>query len=191
MGTIFSSTQNTRPILEGDFRIIRSDVPTELSEAERGWLLENKITEIIDLRTAEEIAKKECPLSHDARFHYYVMPVTGGSAIPESPEKVSASYIAMADQHLLQTVDFILHSEAGVLYFCNAGKDRTGVLSAILLHKLGKSKDYIISDYMKSKDNLKTMLEAFAKQNPSVDINVITPNEQYIKEFLEWYSKKS
>ena len=108
MNRIFSSTQNTRPILEGDFRIIRSDVPTELSEAERGWLLENKITEIIDLRTAEEIAKKECPLSCDARFNYRVMPVTGGSAIPESPEKVAASYIAMADQHLLQTVDFIL-----------------------------------------------------------------------------------
>lgn len=190
MNRIFSSTQNTRPILEGNFRIIRSDVPTELSEAERGWLLENKITEIIDLRTAEEIAKKECPLSRDARFNYHVMPVTGGSSIPESPEKVAASYIAMADRRLLQTVDFILHSGAGVLYFCNAGKDRTGVLSAILLHKLGKSKDYIISDYMKSKDNLKPMLEAFAKQNPSVDINVITPNEQYIKEFLDWYSIK-
>lgn len=191
MNRIFSSTQNTRPILEGNFRIIRSDVPAELSEAERGWLLENKITEIIDLRTAEEIAKKECPLSRDVRFHYHVMPVTGGSVIPESPEKVSASYIAMADQRLLQIVDFILHNEAGVLYFCNAGKDRTGVLSAILLHKLGKSKDYIIRDYMKSKDNLKPMLEDFAKQNPSVDINVITPNEQYIKEFLEWYSEKS
>ena len=41
---------------------------------------------------------------------------------------------------------------------------------------------------MKSKDNLKDVLTAFAKQNPEIDINVITPNERYIKEFLEWFA---
>jgi hypothetical protein len=40
---------------------------------------------------------------------------------------------------------------------------------------------------MRSKSNLEGMLEAFAEQNPSVDINVITPHERYIGEFLDWY----
>ena len=49
---------------------------------------------------------------------------------------------------------------------------------------------YIIDDYMKTKTNLKEALETFAWQNPSINIDVITPNERYMKEFLEWYINK-
>lgn len=74
------------------------------------------------------------------------MPVEGGNVVPQS----------------------------NVLYFCNAGKDRTGVVSAILLYKAGMNLEYIIDDYMKSKMNLKNMLESYAKQFPEVNIEVIT-----------------
>ena len=40
---------------------------------------------------------------------------------------------------------------------------------------------------MKSKVNLKNMLESYAKQFPEVNIEVITPHERYIKEFMEWF----
>lgn len=187
MGFIFESTQNTRPILEGNWRFVRSDVPTKVSEAEREWLIEKEITTIVDLRTDEESARKECPLANDSRFKYYSMPVTGGNSIPHSVNDVSKSYIAMADDRMSEAIDFILSSDSNVLYFCNAGKDRTGVVSAILLYKLGMSYEYIINDYMKSKENLKDMLASFSKLNPHIDINIITPTEQYIKEFIEWY----
>ena len=84
-------------------------------------------------------------------------------------------------------IDFILAAETNVLYFCNAGKDRTGVVSAILLDKKGMSEEYIIHDYMKSKVNLKGMIEAYVKQFPDVDIDIITPQERYMREFLEKY----
>ena len=187
MNNIFKSTLNTRPILEKKLRFIRSDVPTAITEDEKLWLIENDITTVIDLRTDKEQQKKICPLESDDRFNYYSMPVTGGDKIPDSVDNVSKSYINMVDEHLKETIKFILNSKSNVLYFCNAGKDRTGVVSAILLYKSGMSSDYIIDDYMKSKNNLKTALEAFAKQNAEIDINVITPHEQYIKEFLEWY----
>ena len=187
MNRIFSSTQNTRPILEESTRFIRSDVPTEVSEDERRWLIENGITNILDLRSDEESVRKKCPLSEDERFCYRAVPITGGSAIPKTVNDVSKSYIAMADDKLKKTIESMLSSNAGTLYFCNAGKDRTGVVSAILLHRLGMNREYIIADYMRSKINLEGMLEAFAEQNPSVDINVITPHERYISEFLDWY----
>lgn len=47
-----------------------------------------------------------------------------------------------------------------------------------------------MDDYMKSKDNLQEMLNAYALQYPEIDINIITPNEKYIKEFLRWYDGK-
>ena len=45
----------------------------------------------------------------------------------------------MVDERLHKTINFIFESKSNVLYFCNAGKDRTGVVSAILLYKSGKS----------------------------------------------------
>lgn len=187
MSSIFMNTLNTRPILENSLKYIRSDVPNQISEDEKNWLFQNNITTIVDLRTDEERIRKECPLSKDKRFGYYCMPVTGGNAIPKSVDDVSKSYIQMVDVKLCEIVNFMMNANSNVLYFCNAGKDRTGVISAILLWKAGMKVEYIIDDYMKSKPNLKDMLENYAKQNPEVDINVITPNERYIKEFLEWY----
>ena len=188
---IFKSTLNTRPIFGNDFRYIRSDVPTQISDDEKEWLVENGITTIVDLRTDEERTKKECPLSKDNRFQYYCMPVSGGNAIPKSVDDVSKSYIDMVDEKLDNFIDFMLNNKSNILYFCNAGKDRTGVISAILLWKSGMNIEYIVEDYMKSKLNLKDMLESFAQQNRDVDINIITPHERYIREFLKWLEKRN
>lgn len=187
MGYIFESTINKRPIIEGSFRFVRSDVPVQVSETEREWLLANAINTIVDLRTEEERIKKGCQLAKDNRFNYYCMPVTGGNEIPLSVDEVTKSYVGMVDAQLYNTIDFILGVKSNVLYFCNAGKDRTGVISAILLHKLGVKFDYIVNDYMKSKANLKDMLESYVKENPMVDIDVITPHECYIEGFLKWF----
>lgn len=187
MRNFFESTLNTRSILDNSLNFVRSDVPTSVTEDERLWLIESDITVIVDLRTDEERLKKQCPLENDERFQYFYMPVTGGNAVPPSVNDVSKSYINMVDEQMYKIIDSIWSSKSNVLYFCNAGKDRTGVVSAILLYKSGMDINYIINDYMKSKSNLKNLLETFAQQNPTIDIDVITPHERYIKEFMEWF----
>lgn len=77
-----------------------------------------------------------------------------------------------------------LETESNVLYFCGAGKDRTGVVSAILLKQLGFSDSVIIEDYMKTKDNLLDFLKAFAAEHPEVNIHTILPREENIKKVL-------
>lgn len=188
---IFQSTRNTRPIIENSFRYIRSDVPTEVTEEEKDWLLTNNVTTIVDLRTNEERVRKHCPLIDDNRFSYYVFSVAGGDKIPSSTDDVSKSYTAMVDVQFDAMIEFLLNRKSNVLYFCNAGKDRTGVVSAVLLYKLGMTNEYIVKDYMKSKFNLETLLNEFVRQNQAIDINVITPHEQYIEEFLKWYVGKT
>ncbi|MBE5943246.1 MAG: tyrosine-protein phosphatase [Lachnospiraceae bacterium] len=189
MKSLLNSTQNTRPILPDSLRYIRSDVPGCLTEQEVQWFLDNNIITIIDLREDTERERKKCHLIDDQRFQYFCMPVTGGNAIPKSVEDVSKSYIKMVDEHMDEIIDTIMNAGTNVLFFCNAGKDRTGVVSAMILHKLGMDKDYIIKDYMESKENLKDMLEEYANAFPEVDIGVITPQERYMEEFLDWLSE--
>ena len=73
------------------------------------------------------------------------------------------------------------------MYFCNAGKDRTGVVTAIILSELGYSKQYITNDYLLSGQSLKEDRLLFAQNHPEIDINVITPKAESIKNFLERY----
>ena len=185
---IFKNTLNTRAILPDSIRFVRSDVPVNITEQEVEWLIAHDITTVIDLRTAEERCNKECPLAGNPHFRYYCMPVTGGSVVPKTVDEVSKSYINMVDEQMHKIIDTIWTSETNVLYFCNAGKDRTGVVTAILLCKAGMNLEYIIEDYMKSKLNLRDVLESYARRFPDVNIDIITPHERYITELFEWYT---
>lgn len=186
MGSILKSTKNTRSILHGSYRFVRSDVPDCITEQEIQWLIENNIVTVIDLRQDEERNKRKCPLIDDNRFRYLCMPVTGGDIVPRTVDEVSKAYIKMADSQMDRIIHTIMTAATNVLFFCNAGKDRTGVVSAIILHEMNMSRDYIINDYMESGSNLKEMLEAYAQKNPHINIDVITPHVRYMDEFLAW-----
>ena len=187
---LFEHTKNTRTIIDSDLRFIRSDVPTYISGEERQWMIDNNIRTVVDLREVSEQDQKPCPLKTDKEFNYISMPVKGGNTVPASPNEVPMSYINMADDSMDNIVDTIMNAETNVLYFCNAGKDRTGVVSAIILSKLGYDKAYIINDYLLSGENLKNDLRAFARNNPGVDIDVITPKAEYMEKFLKWFNNK-
>ncbi|MBP5310376.1 MAG: tyrosine-protein phosphatase [Lachnospiraceae bacterium] len=185
MGSILKSTLNTRYLPTGDMRYVRSDYPENLSDEEIAWLIENDITTIVDLREEKEYLIKPCRLEEDNRFVYHHMPVTGGGDTPESPEAVATTYLGMLDEMMDAIIDIIMNSKSNVMYFCGAGKDRTGVVSAIILKKLGFDDSVIIDDYMETKDNLMEFLKGYVGKHPEVDINIIIPNENNIKKVLE------
>ncbi|MBR5089948.1 MAG: tyrosine-protein phosphatase [Ruminiclostridium sp.] len=189
MSSLFESTKNTRAILKDSLRYIRSDVPAAITDKERQWLIDNGVLTIIDLRDESERLQKSCPLENDSAFHCMKMPVTGGNEIPALPEEVPASYLKMADETMEHIVDTIMGAKTNVLYFCNAGKDRTGVVSAIILDRLGYDRSYIAGDYVISGENLKDELEGYARKSPGIRIDVITPRAEYIEEFLDMYRK--
>ena len=82
-------------------------------------------------------------------------------------------------------INTIMNTDSSVMYFCGAGKDRTGDVSAIILRKIGYSDQVIIDDYMETKDNLMGFLTAYVEEHPEVDINIIIPREGNIKKVLE------
>ena len=185
MPSLLQSTRNTRALPTGDLRFIRSDCPDNLTDGEVEWLRQNHITTVVDLREKKEYERKPCRLETEDGFTFYHMPVTGGGDVPKSPEDVASVYLGMLDEQMDRIIQTILDVETNVLYFCGAGKDRTGVVSAILLKKLGFDRQVIVDDYMQSKENLLDFLTEYVKSHPQVDIRTILPNEKNIKKVLD------
>ena len=182
---IIATTLNTRPLPTGDMRFIRSDCPEKLTDEEVEWLLQNHVTTVVDLREKKEYERKPCRLETEDGFTFYHMPVTGGGDTPNSPEEVASVYLGMLDKQMDKIIQTILDAKSNVLYFCGAGKDRTGIVSAIILKKLGFDDQTIIDDYMKTKENLLDFLTDYVKEHPQVDINTVIPNENNIRKVLD------
>ena len=188
---ILSTTKNTRTTLPNSLRYVRSELPFELSEEDKQKLLDNNIRTAIDLRSIEEARALPCCLAKDERFHFINIPVTGGNQIPPTPDDVAFYYSHMVDSTMDKIIKTIEECETGVLYFCYAGKDRTGVVSALLQRRAGLDREYIMDDYVQSAVNLKEELQIYAQKNPQVNIEALTPQRRYMEEFLDFIEEKS
>lgn len=185
MSSLLQSTKNTRVLPTGTDRYYRSDFPENLTDEEICWLSDHNITTIVDLRSDEEVAKKPCHLKDIEGFQYFHLSVTGGGDTPKSMEHLQVVYRQMIDKQMEKILDTIMNAETNVLYFCTAGKDRTGVVSALILKRLGYSEKVIIDDYMLSKDNLMDMLTAYVQAHPEVDIEIIMPHRETMERLLK------
>ncbi len=186
MSSLLGSTRNTRVLPTGTMRYIRSDVLENLTDQEIRWLLAHHVTTIVDLRSDEEMVKKPCCLKAQEGFCYVHLPVTGGGDTPKSLEHLHTVYRQMIDERMEEIIDTILRADANVLYFCTAGKDRTGVVSAVLLRRLGFDDETIIDDYMESKENLKDMLTEYVRMHPEVDLEIIMPHRENMAQLLRY-----
>ena len=91
----------------------------------------------------------------------------------------------MVNNQMAEILQLAENAPTGVLYFCNAGKDRTGVLSALLLRRMGASRQEIIDNYLITADNLKEMLAEFVAKRPELSLSVVTPRAWYMEMFLD------
>ncbi|SMC27426.1 protein-tyrosine phosphatase [Clostridium acidisoli DSM 12555] len=199
---LLSSTLNTRdlggyPIECGkkstSYKVfLRSDVPLQVSDDDIELLLSNNITTIVDLRSDAEVESKSYALKTDKRFEYYHCKIHGDGCLPSSVEAVPDSYFDMVDEKktVLNIMRVFAKAKGGVLYHCTAGKDRTGVISALILLLAGVCKTDILYDYTISEAYLGPMLQQFCKSNKNVDINIITPKIEYMEKFLDMFIQK-
>ena len=166
MASLLTFTLNTRWLREGCTRYLRSDVPDRLSEKDILWLLEHDIRTVIDLRSQPETEKRPCPLKNHPDFTYYHRPVSNGDIVPLCPEDVPRSYHNMVNGQMAEILTIAESAPTGVLYFCNAGKDRT-------------------DNYLITAENLREMLAEFVAKRPELSLNVVMPRAWYMEMFLD------
>ena len=81
----------------------------------------------------------------------------------------------------------IANAKTGVMFNCTAGKDRTGVVAAILLLHAGVDDKDIIDNYVLTKEYGKERLELVHKNFPELDMNIVTPCKMFMEEFLRLF----
>ena len=200
--SLLETTRNTRDL--GDYRIgewddrsgedrvtrecriLRSDAALEPSEKDKEFLRSIGVTTVIDTRTAPETEKRPHGLAGAEGFDYHNLPIEEGASIPESVEAVPGSYFKIAHSKSIGSI-FRCMAEAtgGVIENCSAGKDRTGVISALLLWLCGVRRSDIVYDYMRTKENNKERFGLIKVFNPDVDMNIVIPRESFMTDFLD------
>lgn len=198
--SLLSCTANTREL--GGIRLAdgsvtkngvywRSDVPVQPSAEDIHKLLANRITTIIDMRTAEEAERVPDILSETAGFEYHHFTITEGSVVPATLEAVPHSYMDIAlAENMPQVMKTIAEADRGVLFHCSAGKDRTGVAAAIILMTCGAERSAIINDYVISREYNHKKLEAFLSAHPEIDREICLANEKSIDGFIDLFTER-
>lgn len=198
--SMLKTTQNTRELGGYVIRdglatrrnsLWRSDVQNHPGEEDFALLKERGITTILDLRGEKDIARKPSGFAAVEGFSYVNCPIIEGSGVPETMEAVPVSYMAIAQAANIHKVfRTIATAESGVMFNCTAGKDRTGVVSAILLLHAGVCDEDIIENYVLTKEYGKERLELVHKNFPEIDMNIVTPREWFMEEFLRLFRAK-
>ncbi len=151
-------------------RLYRSDLPDSLSAQEWQILKDLDITLMIDLRSRQEQEKSPVTCGYPAK--YEAMPLIRVSGQPADPAAAGKQTREQAAEEFLKSMDLsytevlfgnlpgavqileeisdTLKTGSSCLFFCTAGKDRTGITAALVLYLCGAAREDIIADYMVS-----------------------------------------
>lgn len=171
--------------------ILRSDAPINISVDEKQFLLDMKVTTVIDLRSPEETLRNPCAFESMEEFEYYNFHFSAGSTIWRIEEDIPVFYSAIADDIIMaQIMKVITDAPAGVLIHCAAGKDRTGVTAALLLLLAGVSLLDVLADYQVSYTYLQDKIRGFIKNTPDLPAFAIKSNARNMASFLDAFFDK-
>ena len=128
---------------------------------------------VIDLRSGEEMLAPAHPMQRDG-VTVLTSPVISAAnpvrmAIAGPDFDLGALYLAMVNDcgdRIALVVDQIASAAEPCLVHCAVGKDRTGVIVAILLSHLGVSRTDILVDYDRSGANMAAVLDRLIRTRP-------------------------
>ena len=161
--------------------VVRADSVRHLSEA--GWeaLLDYGVSRIVDLRfhsdleldpprdlSVEVVHVSLMPEPDDDEWHE-IDPI--GDAAPDPASATRAVYLEILERRrarLGEAVAAVATAPEGtVVVHCHGGKDRTGLVVALLLRLAGVGREEIGADYALSGPNLRAQTEDWIAEAPS------------------------
>jgi protein-tyrosine phosphatase len=152
--------------------VFRSDTLHRLTTADLERALELGIRTVIDLRSTDELTEwGGFPAPDDVDFHHLPLFEHDEPQLEpfdrEDPEPpVGEMYVQMATagrEALASSLRVIAEGEHAVVFHCAAGKDRTGVLAAVVLDAVGVTRDAIVADYARTEERIEAIRARLAE----------------------------
>jgi len=164
------------------------------------------IREIIDLRNSKEIAQKPDQIPAENTYKKYSAFEDEGDQLSQAKKlvlkgKVNASdadkrmidfyreYVTENPKTIKTIITEVLESKDPVLYHCTAGKDRTGIITALILTILKFDKETIYNDYLLSNNYRKDLVQK--RLRLANTLHFLYPKmDLHVLEKLSWVEKR-
>jgi len=169
-------------------RLFRADSVHMLTSADADHARDElRLRTLIDLRSDVEVEVMGAGLLAEAGMPRHHVPLTsrrgaaldsaqaaGAAAADRSPDTLVEQYLTtleVSSDLIVEAAGALAQSDAlPAVFFCSAGKDRTGVLSATILGALGVRDSDIVEDYVLTKDRIVPIIERFGAIEGSPDM---------------------
>lgn len=146
--------------------MLRSDALLTLGSADAERLARLPLSTVVDLRQPFERDRDPSALArHDGVIVHEVevwQPIYDGSVVPSDPWDLSGLYVAALDHAgaaFARALRLLVEAPGAALFHCTAGKDRTGLLAALVLESVGVPRDLVMADYVLTHDRIDALRE--------------------------------
>jgi protein-tyrosine phosphatase len=153
--------------------LFRADGLGELTETDLAVMRDLGIRTVVDLRSGDEVERSRFDLeAHPATFHHYpfIEALPDAEEFERAPGFLGTQYTEMLDQATPQIVGALTALAAPearpAVFHCTAGKDRTGLLSALVLSLLGVPEETVVADYALSGAAMARLREKLIRKYP-------------------------
>jgi protein-tyrosine phosphatase len=163
------ATRSGRWVARG--RAFRSDGLQRITAADVAVLEGLQIDRVFDLRTEGEVERDGIGSFASVGDRHVHVPLVAVTLSPFDPD-LDWSQIDLQDRYLQMLREggsaiariFVALAEPGarpLVFHCTGGKDRTGVVAALILRALGVADDAIVDDYAVSQRRLAGLTDAY------------------------------
>ncbi|WP_177765635.1 tyrosine-protein phosphatase [Flavobacterium sp. I3-2] len=179
--------------------LFRTDELSNLQPIDLELLAQLNIQTVVDFRTDFERSQSidKVPTTCKNQIHLDILAANMESFMTEIQKGISDfkpllmnfyKEMVLSDDAIKEYSAFFKvlenHENSSIIYHCTAGKDRTGVATALILEALNVNWNEIESDYMLSNVFLKTKYQTYISQNPALaDVFLVQPT--YLKNAFE------
>ena len=168
-----ATTADGRRVRTG--RVYRSDALHRMTAADVDALRALGLVTVIDLRAPDEVAHVGTGLVDGVGARYHNLPTRPAVLSADAPEGAVTSaperylgYLTEGPQCFVGVMTLLADPAATpAVFFCNAGKDRTGVVAAMVLGVLGVPDAAVAEDYARTQAALDAIRAVSRRDYPA------------------------
>ncbi|MCR4689380.1 MAG: tyrosine-protein phosphatase [Saccharofermentans sp.] len=181
---------------------VRGASPAELkTEEEIKAVKEYGFGVVIDLRSESEVIRYGNPLKDDPNVEFHCIPLYLGD--PDDKQDFTKTYLldhTMGDFYILllnelgpqiaKVMRVLLEADRLCLFHCAHGKDRTGIVSALLYMLAGASREDIVTNYKMSYEYISYFLDPLIAKVPDALKHTLRSDAPNMEQFCDYMASE-